>query len=79
MKVNIRSSENCPICIESLTVIQVHEKGADGINATSVLRGDSVVITAGCNVHLKSRKRYVNKNEIEVKKLDSCKLETRRN
>lgn len=71
------SSENCPVCKDSLTdgaVIQVHEKGADGINAGSVLRGDSLVVTAGCNVHVQCRKRYVNKKDITLKKRDSIKL-----
>lgn len=81
MSANSTSSENCPICKDSLTdgaVIQVHEKGADGINAASVLRGDSLVVTAGCNVHVQCRKRYVNKKAITLKKRDSSKLERRK-
>lgn len=61
------------------SVIQVYEKGADGVIAARVLRGDSVVVTAGWNVHVKILKRYVNEKCIQLKKRVYSKLEVRRN
>lgn len=69
----ISSSENFPICTESLRdgrVIHVNEKDADGIITAGILLSDCVVVTSGCNVHVKYRKRYVNKKEIQLKKRD---------
>ena len=68
MSANNIIPEVCPICKNQLEagddVVQIHQKGADGINAASVKRGDSIVVTAGCQVHCDCRKRYTNKNDI---------------
>jgi hypothetical protein len=81
MSTNATYSGNCTICNGSLSdgvVIKLREKGANGINAASVLRGDRLVVSAGCNVHLQCRKRYVNKKEIKLKESDSSKHEQRK-
>ena len=67
MSINVLQSGNCPICNENLEngdVVQIHQKGADGINAASIQRGDSVAVKAGCKVHANCRKRYTNKLDI---------------
>jgi len=55
--------DGCPICKERLEngsdVVQIRQKGADGINAASVQRGDNVDVAAGCKVHTDCRKRYI--------------------
>ena len=60
--------ESCPICkerIEDCDGVKVRQKGADGINAASVRRGDSIVVTAGCKVNLVCCKQHINQHDIE--------------
>lgn len=58
----------CPICKCTLEssgdVVEIRQKGADGINDASIQRGDNIVVTAGCHVHSDCRKNYVNRTEI---------------
>lgn len=60
--------DRCSICKERLEdgsdVVQIRQKGADGINAASVQRGDDVYVAAGCKVHTDCRKRYINQHDI---------------
>ena len=62
----------CPICkkvfADTDDIVKIGQKGADGINAASVQRGDSIVVTAGCKVHSGCRKWYINKRDIENQK-----------
>ena len=50
----------CPICRRILEdeadVVQIHQKGADGINEASNQRRNIVVLTAVSKVHSKCRK-----------------------
>ena len=39
-------------------------EGADGINAASVQRGDTIVVMAGSKVHSNCRKQYTNPIEL---------------
>ena len=56
--------DSCPTCkerhVEGGDVVQIRLKGADGINAASVQRGDDVYVEAECKVHTECRKRYIN-------------------
>jgi hypothetical protein len=58
----------CGICQKELKggedVTCIRQKGADGINAASMQRGDNIVVTAGCKVHSNCRKQYTNSIEI---------------
>ena len=58
------ASISCPICKEALRdspdVVEIRQKGADGINSASVQRGDDIVVSAGEKVHSECRKRYIN-------------------
>ena len=58
------SHQKCPLCKKDIEeqneVVRIREKGAYGINAASVKRGDSIFVTAGCEVHSECRKRYTN-------------------
>lgn len=68
MGANVLHHGSCPIWNERLEdgdVVQIRQKGADGINAASAQRGDSVAVKAGCKVHADCRKRYTNKLDIE--------------
>ena len=60
--------DRCPVCKEGLEdgsdVVQIRQKGADGINAASVQRDDDVHVAAGCKVHTDCRKRYINQHDI---------------
>uniref|UniRef100_UPI00358EAE43 DNA replication complex GINS protein SLD5 isoform X6 n=1 Tax=Myxine glutinosa TaxID=7769 RepID=UPI00358EAE43 len=51
--------DGCPICKERLEngsdVVQIRQKGADGINAASVQRGDNVDVAAGCKAWLNEK------------------------
>ena len=62
--------EICPFCKEKLEVggdiCQIRQKGADGINAASVQRGDTIVVMAGSKVHSNCRKQYTNPNDINI-------------
>lgn len=65
-------SDICPICKEAFAdtddIVKIGQKGADGINAASAKREDSIVVTAGCKVHPGCRKWYINKRDIENQK-----------
>ena len=60
MSATIVNQDTCPICREDLgdasDVVEVRQKGADGINSASVQRGDDIVVSAGLEVQSKSRK-----------------------
>ena len=61
------SHQKCPLCktdIEQDEVVQIREKGASGINAVSVIGGDNIFVTAGCEVHSECHKRYTNPLDI---------------
>ncbi len=64
------NQETCPICCKNVRdgsdVVEVHQKGADGINNASVQRGNNVHISAGEIVHSKSRQTYINKKDIKI-------------
>ena len=64
------NQETCPICSKNLSdgsdVVEVLQKGADGINNASVQRGDNVHISAGEKVHSKCRQKYINKKDIKI-------------
>ncbi|KAG7156758.1 hypothetical protein Hamer_G006773 [Homarus americanus] len=71
MSASTVNQETCPICREDLDVpdvVELRQKGADGINSASVQRGDDVVVSAGEKVHITSQKRYINPKDIENKK-----------
>jgi len=57
---SIVNQETCPICREDLgdasDVVEVRQKGADGINSASVQRGDDVDVSAGGKSTLKMSK-----------------------
>ena len=68
MSASSLAHESCPICkerIEDGDGVKVCHKGADGINAASVRRGDSIAAMAGCKVHVDCHKRYINRHDIE--------------
>ena len=68
MNVSNLPPEICPICkerIEDGDGVKVRQKGTDGINEASVRRGDDIVVTPGCKLHLDCRKRYINQHDIE--------------
>lgn len=54
-------------------MIQIYEKGADAMNAASILKCDGVV-TTGCNVLVKCWNCYKNKKDIQLKEYVSSKL-----
>ena len=63
--------------------VRIREKGAEGINAASIQRGDSIVVTAGCEVHVDCCKQYtnhrmishaLNKTIVEVPRKRSARL-----
>ena len=60
--------DKCAICKERLEngsdVVQIRQKGADGIIAASVQQGDNIFVAAGCKVHTDCRKRYINPHDI---------------
>ncbi|KAG7164298.1 hypothetical protein Hamer_G003454 [Homarus americanus] len=59
MSASTVNQETCPICREDLDVsdvVELRQKGADGINSASVQRGDDVVVSAGEKVHITCRK-----------------------
>ena len=60
--------DKCAICKERLEngsdVVQIRQKGADGIIAASIQRGDNIFVAAGCKVHTDCRKRYINPHDI---------------
>ena len=62
------SHQKCPLCKKDIEeqdeVVRIREKGDNGINAASVKRGDSIFVTAGCEVHSECRKRYTNPLDI---------------
>ena len=64
------NQEICPICSKNLSdgsdVVEVLQKGADGINNASVQRGDNVHISAGEKVHSKCQQKYINKKDIKI-------------
>ncbi len=47
-------------------MVEVHQKGADGINNASVQKGNNVHISAGEIVHSKCRQTYINKKDIKI-------------
>ena len=47
-------------------MVEVLQKGADGINNASVQRGDNVHISAGEKVHSKCQQKYINKKDIKI-------------
>ena len=64
------TEEKCPICKENLgvtDVVQVRQKGADGINSASVQRGDDLVVFCGERVHSGCRMHYINPRYIASK------------
>lgn len=65
------TQETCPICSQKLRdgsdVVEVQQKGADGINNASLLRNNDIHISAGDAVHSKCRMRYINKKYIKIK------------
>ncbi|XP_076067875.1 ankyrin repeat and BTB/POZ domain-containing protein 1-like isoform X2 [Oratosquilla oratoria] len=65
-------SDICPICKEAFAdtdnIVKIDHKGADGINAASAKREDSIAVTAGCKVHPGCHKWYINKRDIENQK-----------
>ena len=80
-------SRVCVICKERIedhdSSVRIREKGAEGINAASIQRGDSIVVTADCEVHVDSRKQYtnhrmishaLNKTIVEVPRKRSARL-----
>ncbi|KAG7178151.1 hypothetical protein Hamer_G003931 [Homarus americanus] len=71
MSASTVNQETCPICREDLDVsdvVELRQKGADGINSASVQRGNDVVVSAGEKVHITCRKRYINPKDIENEK-----------
>ncbi len=79
------ASISCPICqealVDSLDVVVIRQKGADGINSASVQRGDNIVVAAGEKVHSECRKRYINPKDIkghQGKRSDPVKRSARR-
>ncbi|KAG7161135.1 hypothetical protein Hamer_G004782 [Homarus americanus] len=71
MSTSTVNQETCPICREVLDVsdvVELRQKGADGINSASVQRRDDVAVLAGEKVHITCRKRYINPKDIENKK-----------
>lgn len=69
-KMNKSDDDICPICEgifqDGHDVVQIRQKGADGINAASVQRGDSIFVTAGTRVHSSCRKLYTNSIDISI-------------
>ena len=69
MSAALINQETCKICHAELgddaDVVEVHQKGADGINSASVQRGDDIVISAGEKVPSKCRMQYINKKAIK--------------
>jgi 5'-3' exonuclease len=84
MSASTSAHKLCPLCKERFQddgdVVEVRQKGADGINAASAQRGDDIVVAAGCKVHSGCRKRYINPHDIEnqQKKDSSSKLPLKR-
>lgn len=70
------NQDTCPICRGALgdaaDVVEVRQKGADGINSASVQRGDDIVVSAGEKVHSKCRKRYINPKDIKSQQEKKC-------
>ena len=63
------SNRVCPLCKEDLEdfchdIVEIQQKGANGINEASAERDDVIVVTAGDKVHVSCRKRYVNRKYI---------------
>ena len=56
----------CPICKleDGSHLVEIRQKGADGINEASVKRSDSIVVTAGMKVHPECRRLYTNSRQI---------------
>jgi hypothetical protein len=61
------SHGKCPICKEVLgdDTVRIRGKGANGINRASELKGSTVVVSAGDEVHVSCRKVYTNPRAIE--------------
>ena len=61
-------------------VIEVRQKGADGISAASIQRDDDIVVELGCKVHSDCHKRDINKHDIvnHQNKGNSSKLQLKR-
>ena len=63
------AGETCKICHEELkdasVVVEVRQKGADGIKSASVQRGDDIVISAGEKIQRKYRKQCINPKNIQ--------------
>lgn len=60
------SRGDCPLCgseMDGETVV-IGEKGAEGINKSSIDRGDSIAVVAGTEVHKRCRVSYINKKQI---------------
>ena len=66
----LRGDPVCPICNGTLAekddVVKIQKKGADGIIAASLRRGDSIAVTVGSQVHSKCRKKYTNSIDIDL-------------
>jgi len=70
MSSDIVNQTKCPICLEDLNcstdVVQVRQKGAEGINRASLERGDGLCVYTGDRVHAKCRQRYINQKDIKI-------------
>ncbi|KAK3101781.1 hypothetical protein FSP39_006288 [Pinctada imbricata] len=58
----------CPICQENIACkpsVKILQKGADGINNASLIRGDEIRVSAGDAVHQQCRKDYTNAKELK--------------
>ena len=75
------AGETCKIFHEELkdasAVVEVRQKGADGINSASVQRGDDIVISAGEKIHIKCRKQYIHPKNIQFQQKTKVELPKR--
>ena len=63
------SQENCPLCDKELgdeEGVVIGEKGAEGVNRASNERGNSILVTAGTELHKRCRMNYINKKQISL-------------